>query len=125
MTICTAHRTNGEACRAHAIRGGTVCAVHGGRASQVRERAARRLAELAWPAAVKLGKLIDNRNPSIALAAARDVLDRTGFKAIERVQQDGRILIEVELVDRAPPVVVQRALREAERVNGHAPDPTT
>ena len=124
MTICTAHRTNGEACKAHSIRGGTVCAVHGGRASQVRERAARRLAELAWPAVQRISKLIDNRNPQVALAAAKDVLDRTGFKAIERVQQDGRVLIEVELVERAPPVV-QRALREAERANGHAPDPVT
>lgn len=42
---CTARRSSGDPCRAWAIRGGSVCAVHGGRAPQVRQRAARRLEE--------------------------------------------------------------------------------
>ncbi len=42
---CHAHRTNGIACRAYAINGGTVCVAHGGRARQVRVAADRRLAE--------------------------------------------------------------------------------
>jgi len=41
---CTAHRTNGEPCKGWAIQGGTVCAAHGGRASQVRAAASERLA---------------------------------------------------------------------------------
>lgn len=41
---CTAHTSSGARCRRHAIRGGTVCATHGGRAPQVKAAAARRLA---------------------------------------------------------------------------------
>jgi len=44
---CTAHRTDGAPCRAWAIRGGRVCAAHGGRAPQVREAARRRLESAA------------------------------------------------------------------------------
>jgi hypothetical protein len=44
---CTAHRTDGAPCRAWAIRGGRVCAAHGGRAPQVRDAARRRLESAA------------------------------------------------------------------------------
>jgi hypothetical protein len=40
---CSAHRTSGEACGNYAIRGGYVCVAHGGRAPQVRGKAATRL----------------------------------------------------------------------------------
>jgi len=107
MSQCSAHRTNGLECHAQAIKGGTVCRVHGGSARHVRERAAQRLLELAYPAAIRIGKLIDHRNAFVALAAAKDVLDRNGFKAIERVQQDGHVVIEIEMVDRAAPKVIE------------------
>jgi hypothetical protein len=42
---CTAHVAAGRQCRRSAIRGGTVCSVHGGSASQVKLAAARRAAE--------------------------------------------------------------------------------
>jgi hypothetical protein len=67
----------------------------------VADRAARRIRELAWPASIKIGELIASKNPMVALAAAKDVLDRNGFKAVERVQSDGRMVIEIELIDRA------------------------
>jgi hypothetical protein len=44
---CTAHRSDVAPCRAWAIRGGRVCAAHGGRAPQVREAARRRLESAA------------------------------------------------------------------------------
>ena len=40
---CTAHRTNGEPCGAYAIRGGTVCRVHGGSIPSVKAKAQERL----------------------------------------------------------------------------------
>jgi hypothetical protein len=114
---CTAHRTNGEECHNWAVKGARVCVNHGARAPQVREKAAQRILEMAWPAAVRMGRLIDSKNPMVALAAAKDILDRNGFKAIERVQTDGRVLIEIELVDRAAKA------RKVVELNGHAPDP--
>lgn len=42
---CTAHRSNGDSCRAWAVRGATVCVSHGGAAPAVRAAAARRVAE--------------------------------------------------------------------------------
>lgn len=44
---CTAHSSRtGKPCRAPAIRGGTVCTGHGGRAPQVKAAAARRLQKM-------------------------------------------------------------------------------
>jgi hypothetical protein len=40
---CKAHRTNGKLCGNHAIRGATVCRVHGGNAPQVRRKPAERV----------------------------------------------------------------------------------
>lgn len=40
---CSAHRKNGEPCRAWAINGGRVCRMHGGAAPQVRRKAGERL----------------------------------------------------------------------------------
>jgi hypothetical protein len=44
---CTAHSSRtGKPCKLNAIIGGTVCQVHGGRAPQVKRKAAERVAEL-------------------------------------------------------------------------------
>jgi hypothetical protein len=42
---CTGRKTSGEPCRAWAVNGATVCSVHGGRAPQVKAKAARNVAE--------------------------------------------------------------------------------
>lgn len=42
---CSGRRTDGEPCAAWAINGGTVCSAHGGRAPQVKAKAARNVAE--------------------------------------------------------------------------------
>jgi len=42
---CSAHRSDGNACGAWAIVGGTVCTAHGGSAPEVRAAARRRVAE--------------------------------------------------------------------------------
>jgi hypothetical protein len=61
---CTAHRSDGAPCRAWAIRGGRVCAAHGGRAPQVRAAARRRLESAALTA------YLYRRIPPVPLGAA-------------------------------------------------------
>lgn len=46
MSRCLAHKKNGERCKRDAIRGGTVCPMHGGSAPQVKEAAELRLASV-------------------------------------------------------------------------------
>lgn len=54
MARCTAHSTRtGEQCKKNAITGGTVCATHGGSASQVKRAAEQRLAQQAAEQAVR------------------------------------------------------------------------
>lgn len=103
MTICVAHRsTDGAPCRAHAINGGRVCVVHGGKAPQVVFAAEERIRALVAPSLDRIQRTIaDNDNPQLALAAARDILDRAGYKATEKVQTDGRTIIEIEYI--SPP----------------------
>jgi hypothetical protein len=64
-----------------------VCHTHGGAAPQVKARARERLAALVEPAIGVLGDLIRRRGklPMAALGAARDVLDRAGYKVAEPV----------------------------------------
>ena len=70
-----------------AIPGGTVCRFHGGAAPQVQASARARLAALVDPAINYLGKALKQRavNP-VGFAAARDVLDRNGFKPKEVIE---------------------------------------
>lgn len=99
---CSAHRTNGDPCRGLAISGGTVCYVHGGAAPQTRLAAEDRIRALVDPALYRIEKTIgDDHNPQLALAAARDILDRAGYKATEKIQSDGRTVIEIEYVARS------------------------
>ena len=98
---CTAHRSDGEPCRGQAIRGGSVCVVHGARAPQVKAKAEDRIRALVDPSLNRIARTIaDDQNPALALAAARDILDRAGYKATEKIQSDGRTVIEIEYVDR-------------------------
>lgn len=76
---CTAHKQNGQACKAPAIRGANVCRVHGGSAPQVKAAARRRLLELIDPALVRLGEALDSDDERIRIQAIREVLSRTGI----------------------------------------------
>ena len=103
---CTAKSTRShERCKKAAIKGGTVCATHGGSAPQVKNSAMQRLLDAADPAAARLVQLVSSKDERIGLAAARDLLDRLGHKApteikIESVDQAARILRD-ELERRA------------------------
>jgi hypothetical protein len=87
------HRS-GERCKKAAINGGTVCQTHGGGAPQVKAKAAERLAALVDPAIDTLDKSMKVDNPAVALAAAKDVLDRAGHKATDKVDSTVRYIVE-------------------------------
>ncbi len=95
---CTAHRQDGHPCKAKAIRGGSVCRVHGGSAPQVRHAANRRLLEALDPAAGELvrialtGKVERNR-----IMAIKELFERAGFgepKRLEIAQIPDQALID-------------------------------
>lgn len=74
---CTAHRTSGEQCRKVAIRGGTVCASHGGSAPQVKLAAEERLKAMVEPALVELERIMRWADTdAVKLSAVKDILDR-------------------------------------------------
>ena len=87
--LCSAHTTAGKRCRGAAMNGATVCNKHGGSAPQVKAKSARvLLEELIEPALLALRDIVsDVKQPASArVAAARDILDRTGFKPVIQVQ---------------------------------------
>jgi hypothetical protein len=77
-----------------------VCIAHGGASQQVRRRAQERLAALVDPAITELAKLIrDADGDSVKLAAIRDVLDRAGYKAADKLEQASSVEITVRYAD--------------------------
>ena len=87
--LCTAHTKAGKPCRSPAVDGAVVCRMHGASAPQVAARSARvMLEELIEPALLALRDIVeDAKQPASArVAAARDILDRTGYKPVIQVQ---------------------------------------
>lgn len=78
---CTAKSTTtGERCRKAAIKGGTVCTSHGGKAPQVRRKAALRLLELVDPAIGTLAReMVQADKSADRQRAANSILDRAGM----------------------------------------------
>jgi hypothetical protein len=75
--------------------------MHGGKSPQALAKAEDRLRSLVHPAITGLAELIAKADSdSVRLSAIRDLLDRTGYKPTEKVQSDGRTVIEIEYVDR-------------------------
>jgi len=97
---CTAHsRTSGQQCGQPPIPGGTVCRYHGGAAPQVKLKALQRLEAYQDKAIDRLFELAEQTSfPSTAIAAVKDVLDRTMGKAQEKV--DLNVRGDAELVAR-------------------------
>lgn len=83
---CRAHNSAGNSCAAWAVRGAVVCVKHGGAAPQVKRAARERLQALVDPAITRLEILIQDESPGVALQAVKDVLDRAGYKAVERTE---------------------------------------
>lgn len=74
-----------------AIKGGTVCIMHGGAAPQTRAKALERLQAMVPKAISSIESLIEDADSDgVRLAASRDVLDRTGYKPADVVEQINR-----------------------------------
>jgi len=78
------------------MRNQQVCRMHGGKSPQALANAEDRMRALVHPAVSALANLIADND----LAAARYVLDYAGFKSAEKLQSEGRQVIEIEYVDR-------------------------
>jgi hypothetical protein len=65
--------------------------MHGGAAPQVKAKAEDRLRDMVDPALNRLLKLIDDPFSSTALAAVKDVLDRNGYGARQRIEHSGAV----------------------------------
>jgi hypothetical protein len=75
---CHAHNRQGGQCGLSSVPGGRVCRMHGGLAPQVQLSALERLKRLQPKAIAAVEDVLDQGNPFARLAAAKDVLDRTG-----------------------------------------------
>lgn len=87
-TVCTAKRRNGSQCLNYAIKGATVCRMHGGSAPQVRRAAQVRLLMSADNLMAALLKIaLDEKQPVQArLIAIRDGLDRANLAGTQNVE---------------------------------------
>ena len=84
---CKAHRKNGDQCRRPPIRGGTVCATHGGSAPQTVAAARRRLLAAADPLMANLIKIATSSDDeALRLRATMDALTRAGLTERTTVQ---------------------------------------
>lgn len=88
---CTAKsKRSQKPCNNPAIKGGTVCRMHGGGAPQVKASALERLRALQPKAILVLEDLLERDEfPTVQMAAVRDVLDRTEGKATESLRVSG------------------------------------
>jgi len=108
---CGKRNRAGGTCGQWAMHGQNVCYIHGGKSPQALAKAEERMRDLIHPSITALARQIENDE----FAATRYVLDWAGFKATEKIQQEGTVTVEIELVNHQPP-----------RLNGatHAAHPT-
>lgn len=95
---CTAHSSQtGKPCKSKAVKGATVCRMHGGSAPQVKAAAKRRLLEAADPAAAALVKIAldEDMDPRVRVMAIRDLLDRAGISEPKQVE-----VVTLDAIDR-------------------------
>ena len=101
--LCTAtSKRSHEPCRKWAMRGGVVCSTHGGKAPQAMQKAqaALELAEmrlrgLADQPVATLEELVTGAtSEAVRLAAARDLVDRSCGKAVERIHVAASIVVK-------------------------------
>lgn len=86
---CKAKTRSGVQCKSQAITGATVCRMHGGAAPQVRAKALARIQALVHPALDTMQAALTCEQSAVAVAAARDLLDRAGFKVSDKHEVSG------------------------------------
>jgi hypothetical protein len=99
---CNAHGQHTKRpCGRWAMKGQTVCSTHGGKSPQAMKNAKRlmeiadmRLRGLTVRAVDKLEELLDAESEPVMLGAAKDVLDRGGLKAPDRVEVAASITVK-------------------------------
>lgn len=99
---CTAHRRNGDACKNAAVKGASVCRVHGGSAPQVRRAAAVRLLMAADSVAGELVKIALSKTASDAtkVQAIFGILDRAGLSPRQQIDVDVEVGGKLTVYDR-------------------------
>lgn len=65
----------------------------------VREEMHRGFNKMAIKARKKLDELVDNGNPQVALAAVKEVLSKAGYDATQKIEQDIKTDISIEITD--------------------------
>lgn len=90
-----------------AMRGGTVCHMHGGKAPQVMAAAEFRVMEAYRALQPKCVQVVDtllgrDEYPTVQIAAVREVMDRTEGRAAESVQVTGADKGPLEIVVKVP-----------------------
>lgn len=112
---CKAHRrATGEQCRRSAIRGGTVCPSHGGRAPQIKRKAMQRLEAAADQVMAALIRIATDERykPADRVQACKDLLDRAGYGVTHRFAVEASVdpdLIEMITDARARMAEEERA----------------
>lgn len=81
-------KSTGERCRRRPHPGAEVCVIHGAGAPQVKRSARQRLTEMVGPALDGLQAALDSGDVRAIIAAARVVLDRSGYGPTSTVQLD-------------------------------------
>lgn len=85
------------------MHGQTVCKMHGGKSPQALANAEERMRSLVHPAITSLARQVNNGD----FQATRYVLDWAGFKPTEKIQQEGTVKVEIELVPHATPRILE------------------
>jgi hypothetical protein len=88
---CGRKRVNGLPCREWALRGQTVCHLHGGKAPQNLRKAEERMRDLVHPAIGSLARQIE----ADQFAAVKYVLDWAGFRSETVAQSETSMTVTV------------------------------
>lgn len=65
----------------------------------LKEEMQRGFSSMAIKARRKLDELIDCKNPQVALAASKEVLNKAGYQETQKVEQTINTNIELEIID--------------------------